>query len=78
MVEVNRDALFGQDVNRHSLVGSVGHDGQSGRRSTGEISIWSPEVMSFLTMLGRLIAVPAAFHYQAVFTGVAAGPDRPP
>ena len=78
---INRDVWFDRDFTGDWLVGAVGHDGSmgtlAGGGTTGAIRVRSPEVTAFLTLLSRLIAVPAAFHHEPVFTGVEAVPALP-
>ena len=80
-IEMNRDVWCDQDFNGHWLVAATEHDGAMGNHAggdtTGAMLVKSPEVMAFLTLLGKLIVDPAAFQHEPVFTGVETATDEP-
>ncbi len=70
---IDRDVWFDQDINGHWLVWVTAHDGtpadgeEDGQ--TGAIIVRNRDATAFIELLGKLIADPANFHHEPVFTG---------
>ena len=78
-IEVNRDVGFDQDIDGHWLVWAVEHNGTladlEGDGQAGAIVVRHPDVIAFLSQLGKLIAYPAAFQHEPEFLGAEATAD---